>query len=90
MIILRQLRYLVAFAEASLLAPKVALDAGVRDERIKLLRFAPEPQPHGGPHLAARLAAQGGLPRARELVSETPGFTVPGTVAVLPALQAKK
>ena len=48
------------------LVPQIAVDVEVRDERVKLLRFAkPEPGRTIGLGLAAHLAAQGGLCRAR-------------------------
>ena len=62
------------------LVPRVAVDVEVRDERVKLLRFAePAARPHGRAGVAAHLAAQGGFRRARRrLVTEALGH-VPST-----------
>ena len=48
------------------LVPQIAVDVEVRDERVKLLRFAAPPaRTHGRPRMAAHLAAQGRFHRAR-------------------------
>ena len=56
---------MVANGYGMTLLPRVAVDVELRDERVKLLRFAePAARPHRGARLAAHLAAQGGFRRA--------------------------
>jgi LysR family hydrogen peroxide-inducible transcriptional activator len=56
------------------LVPEVAIDVEVRDERVKLLRFASGAGPHDRTWLASDLAAQSRLRRARAAHYRGVGF----------------